>query len=69
MEGHVITCDHAEEQPRSQGLSSSRPLEREGAGRRETLGTRLAEERESVALSGRVSFRDFPTDDGDIEEI
>ena len=28
------------EQPRSQGLSSSRPLARE-AGRRETLGTRL----------------------------
>ena len=38
MEGHVITCDHAEE-------------------------------RESVALSARVSFRDFPTDDSDIEDI
>ena len=28
-------------QPRSQGLSSSYPLELQGAGRRETLGTRL----------------------------
>ena len=30
-----------DKQPRSQGLSSSRPLERERAGRRETPGTRL----------------------------
>ena len=37
-------------QPRSQGLSSSRPLEREkGAGRGETLGTRLV-----IALISRI---------------
>ena len=44
--GRIIRAD---DQPRSQGLSSSCPLERErggggGEGRRETLGTRLADD-------------------------
>ena len=35
------SVENAECGPRSQGLSSSRPIELYGTGRRETLGTRL----------------------------
>ena len=41
------------EQLRSQGLSSSLPLERQGKGRGEALGTRLnSEQRETTTFAG-----------------